>query len=96
MLFKRCLNIVGGTSVGAAVFRAVLVDLSQCALDERGGAAEDRGQPHPEYGPRTAQTDGSGDTGDISCPYTGGSGYHERLKGRKSVLVIAGLCHNTE
>ena len=47
-LAEGLLHVIGGAAVAVALTVALLVDLGERGLHKRGGAAEDRRDPHPE------------------------------------------------
>lgn len=68
VLFQRCLDIVGGTAVGAPVLRFPLIDLCQRTLD-KGGALPRMAVSHIQNtAPAAAETDGSGDAAILPVP----------------------------
>src|SRR5699024_9571892 len=56
------------SAVLAGVRILLLVDLAERALDERGGSAEEAGDPHPEHGAGAAEGDRGGDAADVAMP----------------------------
>ena len=73
------LYVVSGTSL-KGVALSFLVDLGQRTLDESRGRSQDRHEPHPERGARSAQDDRGRDACHIAGSYTGSSGDHQRLE----------------
>ena len=65
-LAQALLHVVGGAAVAVALAVALLVDLGEGGLHKRGGAAEDRRDPHPEDRARAAEADSRRDTHDVA------------------------------
>src|SRR5699024_901647 len=57
----------------------------QRGLDERGGAAEDRDEPHPEHRAGPADGDGDRHAGDVAGPHPRGGGDREGPEGRDAL-----------
>ena len=84
---KSRLNVVGRTTIAAALRVLFLIDLGQRALYKGSRASHNGDQPHPEHGAIAADGDGIGHTYNISGTHAAGCGYHQRLKCGNRVLI---------
>ena len=58
----------------------LLEQLRKRRFYESGGRTDKRNDPHPEYGSRTADGNGGGNTGKVACTHTGGYTNGESLE----------------
>lgn len=84
---QAVLDVVGRAAAIQAVAVAALVDLGQGAFEEAAGHADQRGDPHPEHRPRTAEGHGDADPGDVAGADPAGEAQHQGLEGTE----LAGL-----
>lgn len=90
-LTETIFHVIGGTAVESAIALA-LVELCESGLDERYGGAEERKNPHPEYGTGTADAYRRGDASEIARADAAGEGDEEGLEGR-DVFSLADIGH---
>ena len=95
VLLEGRLDVVGGTTVGV-VGTLLLVDLRERRLDEGGGAAEGRDDPHPEHGAGTAERHGRGHTGNVADAHARGRGDHQSAERRNLAFLVRRLSHDAD
>ena len=84
----KCLpDVVDRAADDLAGLRAGLELLGQHSLAVNRCHAKERGQPHPEYGARTAGNQRGCAAGDVARTYLGRNGRGQRLEGAHAVLV---------
>ena len=80
-------DVVSGAAVAAAVFVTLLVNLCQSGFDERGSAANQSDDPHPEHSTVAADGDSICNANDVAGTHAACGGNHQCLEGGNGVFV---------
>ena len=84
---QAALDVVGRAAAEGAVGVGDLVELGEGGLDESGGHAHQRHDPHPEHGAGAAHGDGDGHAHDVAGAHAGGQPDGEGLEGGDPALL---------